>query len=315
MTKKEIYSRVFEIITQRRNNAVINAEKNKQTAMKDDLFASLCQSERLLNMDIGKCRFENKDASKLENNLNAILSQKNAQLKNLGFDIDDLSPKYVCKKCSDTGIFQNKICSCATQLANDILMKNCGVELSNMPYLKNYDCNFFDDKDEIDFAKKCVKTLIEYANNLNSLQIKNIVMCGASGTGKTYLSKCLAKELIENNYTTIFISAFELNNMFLEEHLSQSEDADKLRDLIDADCLIIDDLGTEPIRKNVTKEYLLLLINERLSKNKASIITTNLSPEQVLERYDERIFSRIFNKRCTLVLKFEGKNVRTKNKK
>ena len=137
-------------------------------------------------------------------------------------------------------------------------------------------------------------------------------MCGASGTGKTYLTKCIAKERIERGYTTLFASAFDLNNMFLQEHLAQSNQKEHLQDLVDLDVLIIDDLGTEPMRKNVTKEYLLLLLNERLSKGKSTIITSNLNPEQVLFRYEERIFSRIFNKRTSLILEFKGKNSRLK---
>ena len=81
-----------------------------------------------------------------------------------------------------------------------------------------------------------------------------------------------------------------------------------------ADLLVIDDLGTEPMRKNVTKEYLLILLNERIAKGKSTIITTNLNPEQVLEKYEERIFSRMFNKRETLILQFVGKNQRLKRK-
>ena len=142
--------------------------------------------------------------------------------------------------------------------------------------------------------------------------MKNIVMCGASGTGKTYLTKCIAKELIAKNITTLFVSSFDLNNLFLEQHTSNFGEKNNMQNLIDVDALIIDDLGTEPMRKNVTKEYLLILLNERLGKNKSTIITTNLSPDDLLARYEERIFSRIFNKRTTLVLKFDGKNVRLK---
>ena len=118
--------------------------------------------------------------------------------------------------------------------------------------------------------------------------------------------------IVQKGYTTLFISAFDLNNMFLEEHLSTYEQKEHLKNLMETDCLIIDDLGTEPMRKNVTKEYLLLLLNERLTKNKATIITSNLSPEQILNKYEERIFSRIFNKRSSLILEFNGKNNRLK---
>ena len=118
---------------------------------------------------------------------------------------------------------------------------------------------------------------------------------------------------IAKNKTTLFISSFDLNSLFLDQHLSNSStQKDYLKELIDVDALIIDDLGTEPMRKNVTKEYLLILLNERISKGKSTIITTNLSPEQVLDKYQERIFSRMFNKRETLILQFNGKNQRLK---
>ena len=142
-------------------------------------------------------------------------------------------------------------------------MKNCGVDLEKVPDFVNYDYKFFEDEVEQEFAKKCIKVLTDYVNNLNNIEIKNIVMCGASGTGKTYLTRCLAKELVSRGYTTLFLSSFDMNNMFLEDHLSSLEQKEHLKSLIDTDCLIIDDLGTEPIRKNVTKEYLLLLLNER----------------------------------------------------
>ena len=312
MTKKEIYSKVHEILLNRRNDAVMVAEKNKEIANRDGAYLELCSKERVLNMEIGRAKFEQKDASQFEKELESIMSKKKARLAELGFDEKDLLPNYVCKKCGDTGVFENKVCSCASQLASNIMMQTSGVDLNDVPNLIDYDYKFFDDKNEKTFAKKCVQKLEDYVKNFDAIQIKNIVMSGASGTGKTYLSKCLAKTLIQKNYTTFFVSAFDLNNIFLDEHLSQSDESNKLRDLTNFDCLIIDDLGTEPMRKNVTKEYLLLLLNERLEKGKATIITTNLGPLDVLEKYQERLFSRMLDQRNTLILTFDGKNVRLK---
>ena len=312
MTKKEIYSKVFEILANKRNSAILIAESNKEVALKDKTFALLCSEERLLNMQIGKAKFEKTNIEQFEKDLKDVLQKKQARLSELGFEVDDLMPKFTCKKCDDTGIYKNEMCSCANQLASDILMQSCGINLDDIPNLKNYDYKFFDDKTEKEFAKKCAEKFDEYVQNFEILKKKNIVMIGASGTGKTYLSKSLAKSLIAKNKTTFFVSAFDLNNMFLDEHLSKNDDMNNLRDLTNLDCLIIDDLGTEPMRKNVTKEYLLLLLNERLAKNKATIITTNLSQEQIMDKYEERIFSRMLDKRHTLVLMFNGKNVRLK---
>lgn len=312
MTKKEIYKQVFQILEQKRAEKFFVAEQNKKIAMQNDEFVKLDFEERILNMEIGKLKFEGVDTFQKTAQLEKLKIQKDKLLKQVGLNFLDLQPKFDCEKCNDTGIYQNSICSCATQIANNLIMQNCGVDLSKVPDFADYDYKFFDEENEQQFAKKCVKILTDYVNNLGKIEVKNIVMCGASGTGKTYLTRCLAKELVAKGYTTLFVSAFDLNNMFLEEHISNSDQKDHLKDLVDTDCLIIDDLGTEPVRKNVTKEYLLLLLNERLSKNKSTIITSNLSPEQILTKYEERIFSRIFNKRSSLILQFAGKNNRLK---
>ena len=312
MTKKEIYKQVFQMLEKKRNEKIYIAEQNRFFAMKNEDFAKLDFDERILNMEIGKLKFEGADISQKLAELENLKFKKTQILKQIELSDADLLPKFDCNKCADTGVYQNSICSCASQIANNIIMQNCGVDLSQVPDFVDYDFKFFDDEKEQDFAKKCVKILTDYVNNLGKIEVKNIVMCGASGTGKTYLTRCLAKELVAKGYTTLFISAFDLNNMFLEEHLSNNDQKEHLKDLIDTDCLIIDDLGTEPTRKNVTKEYLLLLLNERLSKNKSTIITSNLSPEQILTKYEERIFSRIFNKRSSLILEFKGKNNRLK---
>ena len=79
--------------------------------------------------------------------------------------------------------------------------------------------------------------------------------------------------------------------------------------------LIVDDLGTEPIFKNVTKEYLYLLLSERSRLNKLTVISTNLGPQELMNRYNERIFSRLFNKRESLNYQINGKDIRLSNKK
>lgn len=313
MTKKEILKQVFADLTLSRTNAEQIAQQNRVVLKNDESFKFLEQQERVLKMQIGKIKFENGDAQAEEKELANISSKKLNLLKKYNFTFEDLMPKYDCVNCKDTGVCNNELCACVLQRYNNKLMEQCNVDLNSVPNLTEYDFKFFDDENEQIFAKKCVKTLTEYVQKFDNLILKNIVMCGASGTGKTYLTKCIAKELIAKNKTTLFISSFDLNNLFLDQHLSNSSThKDYLKEMIDVDALIIDDLGTEPMRKNVTKEYLLILLNERIAKGKSTIVTTNLSPEQVLDKYDERIFSRMFNKRETLILQFTGKNQRLK---
>ena len=312
MTKKDLLKQIFGELTLNRNNAIFVAEQNKKMAESNKKYFDLEREERIVKMNIGKAKFEGKKKKKLETQLATLNDKKKVTLKEIGLQPEDLLPKFNCLKCGDTGIFENEICSCVKQKYNNKLMELCGVDLADAPYLNNYDFKFFGSAEERKFAEKCVVTLEDFVKKFDTLKMKNIVMCGASGTGKTYLTKCIAKELIAKNITTLFVSSFDLNNLFLEQHTSNFGEKNNMQNLIDVDALIVDDLGTEPMRKNVTKEYLLILLNERLGKNKSTIITTNLSPDDLLARYEERIFSRIFNKRTTLVLKFEGKNVRLK---
>ena len=102
-----------------------------------------------------------------------------------------------------------------------------------------------------------------------------------------------------------------MNNMFLKYHTSF--DANKhihISPLLDSEFLFIDDLGTEPILKNVTQNYLYLILSERERHNKPTIITTNLMPENILDRYGERIYSRIANKSSSLLVHLTGKDLR-----
>lgn len=312
MTKKDLLKQIFGELSLNRNNAIFVAEQNKKMAESNKKYFDLELEERIVKMNIGKAKFEGKSTKKLETQLATLDDKKKVALKEIGLQPEDLLPKFNCLKCGDTGIFENEICSCVKQKYNNKLMELCGVDLADVTYLNNYDFKFFGSAEERKFAEKCVVTLEDFVKKFETLKMKNIVMCGASGTGKTYLTKCIAKELIAKNITTLFVSSFDLNNLFLEQHTSNFGEKNNMQNLIDVDALIIDDLGTEPMRKNVTKEYLLILLNERLGKNKSTIITTNLSPDDLLARYEERIFSRIFNKRTTLVLKFDGKNVRLK---
>ena len=311
MTKKEILKQVFDELRFARESEVFVAEQNEQKALKNAEYFDLDTQKRKLQLQIGKLKFGGIDSKKEQIELANTIKKQQKVLAKIGLKPTDIEPNFKCKKCCDTGIFEDTICTCANQMFFEKLMQQCNVDLDSIPSLSDYDCNFFETENEQIFAKKCKQKFLEFVQNIDNGNQKSIVMCGASGTGKTYFAECIAKELLLKKKSTYFVSSFELGNIFLADHLNKTE-AMNLNDLIALDVLVIDDLGTEPIRKNVTKEYLLILLSERLAKNKSTIITTNLSPEQILAMYGERIFSRIFNKRSTLILQFQGKNNRLK---
>ena len=83
-----------------------------------------------------------------------------------------------------------------------------------------------------------------------------------------------------------------------------------LDEFFDCDLLVLDDLGTEPMLKNVTVECLMILIGEREKNSKHTIFTTNLDQKQILIRYGERVLSRLLNKSNSLFKTMEGKDKR-----
>ena len=150
-----------------------------------------------------------------------------------------------------------------------------------------------------------------YCNNFN-LDSSSYVFYGKCGVGKTFLAECIANEL-QKKFDVLYLNSFELNNLFIKYHTAPLEEKNfYFSSLINSDLVIIDDLGTEPIYNKVTLEYLYLFLSERTKNNKPFIITTNLSPKEILARYGERIFARIFqNGNTEPCILFPDNNLRT----
>ena len=117
------------------------------------------------------------------------------------------------------------------------------------------------------------------------------------------------KRIVKKGVVVIYKTAFEINELARLYHMGKSFD---FSDCLNADVLLIDDLGTEPVLKNVTKEYLYNLINTRQINNKPTLISTNLSLDNILNRYDERIFSRLANKNLSTVIRLVSQDKRLK---
>jgi DNA replication protein DnaC len=125
----------------------------------------------------------------------------------------------------------------------------------------------------------------------------NLLFTGNTGVGKTFLANCMAKELLDRGYTVIYLTAFRLfdileKNKFSKDEDSSYEAANQFDYILDCDLLIIDDLGTE-LNNAFTNSQLYLILNERLLRQKSTIISTNLSLPNINTIYGERIFSRI----------------------
>ena len=152
--------------------------------------------------------------------------------------------------------------------------------------------------------KKIYDTLDKYISSFPTH--KNIVFIGAAGTGKTYAAQYVGAKLLDRGFSVLYITAFSLVQKF-KEFIFEGSSIDWF---LSCDLLIIDDLGTEPKIKNISDEYLLNVINERMAHERPFIITTNLAPDDILARYDERLTSRILSKQTSVVIEMKGKDLR-----
>ena len=137
---------------------------------------------------------------------------------------------------------------------------------------------------------------------------------GKPGTGKTFLASCMANTIMQRGYSVVFLTAFETVERMLKYHTTF--DATKttyLAPLLDCDLLIIDDLGSEGIYRNVTVEYFFHVINERRLANKTTLITSNLTVNEIGIRYGERTASRLFDKSACYTREFTFADARKIN--
>lgn len=221
-------------------------------------------------------------------------------LKQYGVAENDLLPKYHCIKCEDAGYVNGQPCSCLKAVLRTLIVAESNVANKDFTFENSAETN----KHNVSVYNAAKKVCTD-----NTFQ--NILLTGGTGTGKTYLlSGCLDK-CAQAGKSVLFLTAYNLNSLFLECHLSDLATNRIIMDnLTDVDVLAIDDLGTEKVYKNVTAEYLFMLVNERIARRKQTFISTNLSLQDVRERYDERLFSRMIDQKLTLVAKLEGKDKR-----
>lgn len=141
----------------------------------------------------------------------------------------------------------------------------------------------------------------------------NLLLYGNTGVGKTFLTNCIAKELLDKSHTVVYLTSLKLFDILesckFDRDLSQTQKNASLSYLLSSDLLIIDDLGTE-LNNSFTSSQLYHCIDTRLTNHRSTIISTNLSFDDLRERYSERIFSRITSNYT--LLKITGDDIRLK---
>lgn len=260
------------------------------------------------------------DGASLRKQNEELSKKKEALLLANGYPADYLSPVYLCNDCKDTGMIGEERCHCFKQAVVDLLYAQSNV--ATIIKEENFDTFSFDyynntvtDPKTKLTPRQNIRRIYDicqsFVRNFDN-EFNNLLFYGNSGLGKTFLSHCIAKELLETAHTVLYLTAYELFDILGKSMYREEEEFPASAEhILDCDLLIIDDLGTE-LANAFTLSRLNLCINERYINRRSTIISTNFGIPELEAHYGERNFSRIFSSYTPL--RFFGEDIRLKKK-
>lgn len=313
MYTREIFSTVKEIIDKRREAAQAEADRREAAVRaKSGVIREIDDELAGTGLLIFKTAVSGGDIAPIKAR-NVLLMEKRAEeLARLGLPADYTDPQYVCKKCSDSGYDKEGVmCACMRELLKLESIKASGIgRLIEKQSFENFDLSWYAEGEERDRMRSNAEAAKAFADNFTAHSGENLLLVGKTGTGKTHLSSAIAKTVIEKGYSVLYdstqniLSAFETDK-FRTGYGAYEPKSDKY---FDTDLLILDDLGAE-FSSQFTVSCLYNLLNTRQNRGLSTVISTNLSPEELSRKYEDRIFSRLMGE-DTKILLFVGKDHR-----
>jgi DNA replication protein DnaC len=258
--------------------------------------------------------------------LHEELADKRAErgelLAHAGYPADYLEPVYTCPDCRDTGYCNGQKCHCFKQaIINTVyaqsniraILSKENFDTFSFDYYAADDVNSTTGLSSLATAQNAVRACHQFIDQFDN-KPQNLFFYGKTGVGKTFLSNCVARELLDKGYSVIYFTAFQLFDILSKGVFEKDADAIAAhQNIFDCDLLVIDDLGTE-LSNAFTTSQLFLCVNERLLRGKSTIISTNLSLNQIVEVYSERTFSRICDA-YTLINLFSKVDIRIQKRR
>ncbi len=306
MNKAQIVANELSKITASRMRAEIIAKNNIAKARENAEYLKLDTEMRKLKIALFKA--DDKESVDLRKKLYSIEEKAEKILAKLGLTKFDLLPQYSCKNCKDTGYVEGRTCECLKKLTQVALATQSG-----MNGMLRFSFETCDKKllEENPVMEKAYKIAHKYVAEFPKFPYPNLVLMGDVGAGKTYLIECIASALIKKGVYVVFSTAYDLNETMQNSFGTTVMEREAiLSPYFESDVLVIDDLGCEPMLRNITITNLFTILNERERLGLNTIISTNLNPAEIQERYGDRIMSRMLNRRTTLTIPLTGKDLR-----
>lgn len=307
---QEVYSRATEMLERRKEKATMEAQfRFDEISAKIPELESIQQKLSNIGLSISKVFLfsddKKADMEKLMEESLKLQDEKKKLLVKYGYDENALNITYHCPDCKDTGFIGSRRCKCHKELLKNIEREN----LSKIAPID--DCTFDAFKTEYypdtERAERIRANCLKYATNFTT-NSKSIIFYGGTGLGKTHLSLAIANVAINRGYSVVYGTAQNILNDLQNENFGRTDNIRYYeRAVLNCDLLIIDDLGTE-FKSAYTVAELYNIINSRILAKLPTIISTNSTPQELEEKYDQRVTSRIIGEYAPLVL--QGNDIR-----
>lgn len=227
-----------------------------------------------------------------------LRDRRNQMLAERNLPNNYLNPWYKCNKCQDSGTYKYKRCECYREKLISLYYEKSDIKmLLEKNNFDKFDLSLFSNKKSVDnkYSDKAnMENIVQYITEIYLPNFgktdTNLLFYGNSGTGKTFMSCCIAKALLDVGFFIVYKTSDELIRALRDIKFNNNYELEDL--LVNCDLLIIDDLGAEQITDFATTE-LYNLINKKILLNKKMLISTNLNLVGLVKMYSERISSRL----------------------
>ncbi len=299
-----VYAAANERLERRREKANIQAqarfdEISERIPELEDIRMQLARVGLSISKVFLNSEDKQADMEKLMEQSLALQEKREKLLRDNGYDEHALEVDYTCNVCKDTGFVKNRRCKCHNELLKDIERENLAkiAPIEDCTF-DSFETSYYPDTQR---AEKIKSACVKYGTQFTT-RSKNIIFYGGTGLGKTHLSLAIANAVINRGYSVVYGTAQNILSDLQNENFNR---ADNLRyyerAVLNCDLLIIDDLGTE-FKSSYTIACLYNIINTRILAKLPTIISTNYSEDELEDKYDQRITSRIIGEYSPLKL-------------
>lgn len=263
-----------------------------------------------VTLEGGEKREEKLSAIRERNEL--LLAARAEMLEAAGYPADYSSIRYDCDLCADSGYVDGKMCSCMRRALTLAGYESSGIaDLLQTQTFETFSLEYYRrDPNAYERMEYNLKMMRKYAEEFSADKMRNLLLMGSTGLGKTHLSSAVARTVIDRGFDVQYVTAVGMLGDFEYQRFGNSitgDEGENVARYYDCDLLIIDDLGTEVINQ-FTLSCIYNVINIRLTRKKSTVISTNFTQKELRDKYWDRVTSRLFGE--YLPLMFVGTDVR-----